>query len=387
MTPVLGAALIVLAALSLYAVFGGADFGGGVWDLLASGPRRDAQRDAISDAIGPVWESNHVWLIFAWVALFTCFPPAYADIGTYLNAPLTLALAGIVLRGAAFVFRNYASDSPPLARTWTAVFGASSLIAPFFLGDAVGALATGRYDWTSPFALSIGVFAVTLCAQIAAVFLLRETDDPELREDFRRRAIRATLAVWIAGVIPVLLAHQAEPTFYAALTGPAARIAIAAAMLLGVAVMLLVARRRDVLARAAAGARGARRARGLVRRAVPRARSGPLDARVRRVVARDARSVPDRSRLRRGRADPVAAAALRGVQEPAGAGERTMTTFPAHVLRYSETKRRYAMRSSVMTPSATICSSCGNSSPIFASVSTTSMRIGSFVPNANSLPR
>ena len=254
MTPVLGAALIVLAALSLYAVFGGADFGGGVWDLLASGPRRDAQRDAISDAIGPVWESNHVWLIFAWVALFTCFPPAYADIGTYLNAPLTLALAGIVLRGAAFVFRNYASDSPPLARTWTAVFGASSLIAPFFLGDAVGALATGRYDWTSPFALSIGVFAVTLCAQVAAVFLLRETDDPELREDFRRRAIRATLAVWIAGVIPVLLAHQAEPTFYAALTGPAARIAIAAAMLLGVAVMLLVARRRDVLARAAAGA-------------------------------------------------------------------------------------------------------------------------------------
>jgi cytochrome bd ubiquinol oxidase subunit II len=253
-TPALGAALVALAAIALYAVFGGADFGGGVWDLLASGPRRDAQRDAISNAIGPVWESNHVWLIFAIVTLFTCFPPAFADVTTYLNAPLTLALIGIVLRGAAFVFRNYASDSPALARSWTLVFGASSVVAPFFLGDAAGALATGRYEWTSPFALATGLFAVTLCAQVAAVFLLRETEDPALREDFRRRAIRATFAVWIAGLIPMLLAHQAEPEFYAALTGPVARVAIAVAMLLGIAVVLLVARRRDLTARAAVGA-------------------------------------------------------------------------------------------------------------------------------------
>lgn len=254
MTLVLGAALVALVAIALYTVFGGADFGGGVWDLLASGPRRDAQRDAISDAIGPVWESNHVWLIFAVVTLFTCFPPAFADVATYLNAPLTLALAGIVLRGAAFVFRNYASDAVALARSWTVVFGASSIVAPFFLGDAAGALATGRYAWTSPFALSVGLFAVALCAQIAAVFLLHETDDPALREDFRRRAIRATLAVWVAGLLPALLARQAEPAFFAALTGPAARTAIGAALLLGVAVMLLVARRRDVAARAAVGA-------------------------------------------------------------------------------------------------------------------------------------
>ncbi|MBV8371089.1 MAG: cytochrome d ubiquinol oxidase subunit II, partial [Candidatus Eremiobacteraeota bacterium] len=125
MTAAYAAAAVVVAALTLYAIFGGADFGGGVWDLFASGPRRQAQRDTISDAIGPVWESNHVWLIFAWVALFTCFPPAYADVGTYLNAPLTLALLGIVLRGAAFVFRNYASDDPTMARTWSFVFGAS----------------------------------------------------------------------------------------------------------------------------------------------------------------------------------------------------------------------------------------------------------------------
>lgn len=248
------AALVALAAIVLYAVFGGADFGGGVWDLLATGPRREAQRDAISQAIGPVWESNHVWLIFALVVLFTCFPPAFADIATGVNAPLTFALLGIVLRGSAFVFRNYAADAPRLARTWTVVFGAASIIAPFFFGDAVGALATGRYAWTSPFALAVGFFAVALCAQVAAVFLLRETDDPALRADFRRRAIRATLAVWVLGLVPALFARSIEPAFFAALGAPAARIGIGAAVILGVAVMLLVARGRDTAARVAAGA-------------------------------------------------------------------------------------------------------------------------------------
>ena len=254
MSSLLAAACVTLVALTLYVVFGGADFGGGVWDLLASGPRRQEQRDTISHAIGPVWESNHVWLIFAWVALFTCFPLAYADLATYLNAPLTLALLGIVLRGAAFVFRNYTSDNPALSRTWTVTFGASSLLAPFFLGDAVGALATGRYAWTSPFALSVGLFDVTLCAQIAAVFLVRESADRALRDDFRRRAVRATVGVWIVGLIPVLLAHNAEPQFFAALTSSTARIAIALAMLLGIAVMVLIARHRDTLARIAVGA-------------------------------------------------------------------------------------------------------------------------------------
>ncbi|HEX3550281.1 MAG TPA: cytochrome d ubiquinol oxidase subunit II [Candidatus Elarobacter sp.] len=251
MTVVAGAAFVALAAIVLYAVFGGADFGGGVWDLLATGPRAKAQRDTISDAIGPVWESNHVWLIFALVTLFTCFPPAFAAIGTYLNAPLTVALLGIVLRGAAFVFRNYASDAPMLARTWTAIFGASSLLAPFFLGDAAGALATGRFAWTSPFALSSGLFAVTLCAQLAAVFLIRETTNEDLRNDFRRRAVRSTLAVYAAGLIPITLAHATEPQLFAALNAPAACIAIIAAMLLGIAVMLLTTTHRDTLARAA----------------------------------------------------------------------------------------------------------------------------------------
>ena len=185
MTPVLLAVGVAGIAMSLYAVLGGADFGGGVWDLLATGPRRAEQRSAITTAIGPVWEANHVWLIFVIVTSFTCFPAAYADVEIGLYAPLSFALVGIVLRGAAFVFRNYAQDSPSLARTLTVVFGVASLLAPFFLGDALGGLATGRYAWTSPFALAVGVFAVTMCAQVAAVFIIKEIGAGDLRNDFR----------------------------------------------------------------------------------------------------------------------------------------------------------------------------------------------------------
>ncbi|GAC1406870.1 MAG: cytochrome d ubiquinol oxidase subunit II [Candidatus Velthaea sp.] len=254
MTPVLMAAAVGLLAIALYAVFGGADFGGGVWDLLASGPRRDAQRAAITHAIGPVWEANHVWLIYAIVILFSCFPAAFADIATGVNAPLSFALVGIVLRGAAFVFRNYADDHRPVSHALTAVFGGASLLTPFWLGDAVGALATGKYDWLSPFALAVGLFAVAVCAQMAAVFLLHEVSEPELRADFRRRAIGATFAVWVVGALPAGLARSAEPGVFAALFTPAARISIVVALILGVVVALAVSRGADVLARVAVGA-------------------------------------------------------------------------------------------------------------------------------------
>jgi cytochrome d ubiquinol oxidase subunit II len=238
-------------AMSLYAVLGGADFGGGVWDLLASGPRRTAQRAAITAAIGPVWEANHVWLIFAIVASFTCFPAAFADAMTGLYAPLSFALVGIVLRGAAFVFRNYARDSPALAQTWTVIFGIASLLAPFFLGDALGALATGTYAWTSAFALAVGAFAVTMCAQIAAVFIVREIDDLAVRADFRTRAIRSTVAVWVAGALPVAIARATLPSLVSALLHPVAFAAVAVALAAGLAVIACVIARRDLTGRAA----------------------------------------------------------------------------------------------------------------------------------------
>ncbi len=251
MTPVEAAVGVAGIAMALYAVLGGADFGGGVWDLLASGPRASAQRTAITTAIGPVWEANHVWLIFAIVASFTCFPPAFADVTIGLYAPLSFALVGIVLRGAAFVFRNYAGDAAGIARTWTIVFGAASLLAPFFLGDGLGALATGRYAWTSPFALAVGAFAVTMCAQIAATFILHEIDDPALLHDFRVRAVRSTVAVWIVGGLPVALAALQEPELIASLRHPVALIAIGVALLAGLATIACVAAHRDFAARAA----------------------------------------------------------------------------------------------------------------------------------------
>ncbi len=238
-------------AMVLYAVFGGADFGGGVWDLFASGPRAQAQRDAITHAIGPVWEANHVWLIYIIVLSFTCFPAAYAEIAVGLYAPLSFALIGIVLRGAAFVFRNYATDSRTLTRSWEVVFGIASLSAPFFLGDAIGSLATGSYAWLSPFALSVGLFAVTVCAQTAAVFILHEIDDDALRGDFRRRAVRATIAVWIVGLIPAVLTIATMPQVLATLVVPAAGSAVAVALLAGIAVIACVVMHRDAPARGA----------------------------------------------------------------------------------------------------------------------------------------
>ena len=253
MSPLIAVAVVGYIAVVLYAVLGGADFGGGVWDLLASGPRRGEQRQAISNAIGPVWEANHVWLIFAIVLLFTCFPPAFADLATGLFAPLSFALVGIVLRGAAFVFRNYGATIPGIEAGGTVVFGIASLLTPFFLGDAIGAVATGHYAWTEPFAISVGFFAVGVCAQIAAVFLVREIPPSPLQDDFRRRAVRATLAVWFLGAIPVAFAAAGEPALFRALLQPWAVGSIGIALVSGLLVIACIYRRADGTARVVVG--------------------------------------------------------------------------------------------------------------------------------------
>ena len=162
-------------------LFGGADFGGGVWDLLASGPRARAQRALIEHAIGPVWEANHVWLILVVVCSSSAFPPAFAAISVALHVPLTLFLLGVVLRGSAFTFRSY--DARGDRRS--AAGGSSSRwrasIAPCCSGMIVGAIASGRIrvaggivesgffaPWLAPFPLAVGLFALALCAFLAA---------------------------------------------------------------------------------------------------------------------------------------------------------------------------------------------------------------------------
>ena len=161
-------------SLTTYALLGGADYGGGVWDLLASGPSAERQRATIARAIGPVWEANHVWLIAAIVILFTGFPRAFAAVSIYLHVPLLVVLVGIVLRGSAFVFRAYGPQDPRHERLWGRVFAVASTVTPLFLGVVVGAITEGRLPethtgsfadvfvmpWLTPFAVSVGVFAL-----------------------------------------------------------------------------------------------------------------------------------------------------------------------------------------------------------------------------------
>ncbi len=237
---------IMVVALNAYVLLGGADFGGGVWDLFASGPRRDAQRALIADAIGPIWEANHVWLILIVVLLFTCFPPAFAQLATVLHIPLTVMLIGIVLRGSAFTFRTYDSQRSSVQQRWGAIFAMASVVTPVLLGVCVGALVSGRMGaagrgsfvemfvrpWLTPFACSVGVFALVLFAFLAAVYLTVEARDDALREDFRRRALLAAVAVFGAALLVLLLSQGAAPLVRRALT--TARWAIPLHLITGV---------------------------------------------------------------------------------------------------------------------------------------------------------
>ena len=213
------AAALVLS-LTFYALLGGADYGGGVWDLAATGRTADRQRATIARAIGPVWEANHVWLIVAIVILFTAFPSAFAQITTFLHVPLLLVLIGIVLRGAAFVFRAYGSNDPRQERLWGRVFAVASTTTPVFLGVTLGAISDGRLPttadgsfyavfmrpWLAPFPLAVGVFALALFSQLAAVYLTLETAHPQERAAFRARALGMGVAAAALACAVLLLA-------------------------------------------------------------------------------------------------------------------------------------------------------------------------------------
>ena len=228
----IGAAGLTLLAVVAYGVLGGADFGGGIWDAFAGGPRKQEQRDAISQAMGPVWEANHVWLIFVIVLLFSAFPPAYAALSVGLFFLFHLVLLGIILRGASFVFRAYSpegsrnvdGDERTLGRSggrWGVVFGVASVITPVLLGMSLGAVSAGGFHvadavvtlegipWLAPVSLAMGAFALALCAYLAATFLAYETRG-ELQEDFRQRALWAgTVVVALSVLLLPLLAINA----------------------------------------------------------------------------------------------------------------------------------------------------------------------------------
>jgi len=264
MSPELLLAGVILAALVIYSLSGGADFGGGVWDLFATGPRAREQRETIAKAIGPIWEANHVWLIFVIVMLFSCFPKAYSTIGTALHIPLTIMLFGIILRGTAFVFRTYDSQRDAVHRRWSLVFSVSSVVTPLMLGICLGAAASGQIrhgadgrvetdfvsSWLAPFPIAVGCFSVAVFAFLAAVYLTNETDDPALQDDFRLRAFGATAAVTVLAWVCFFLAGEGAPRIQEGLSsGGQALVFQGVTGLIGIAIVWALYRRRFPAAR------------------------------------------------------------------------------------------------------------------------------------------
>jgi cytochrome bd ubiquinol oxidase subunit II len=254
----MGDALAILAvmwaAVTAYALLGGADFGAGIWDLLAGGRAAGAPRRAlISHSIGPVWEANHVWLIFVLVLMWTAFPAAFAAVSSTLYVPLTAIALGVIARGAAFAFRK-AIDEPWAQRAFGAAFAFSSVVTPWFLGAAAGAVAAGRVppglargpavgSWLNPVSAVTGTFAVAACAFLAASYLAadaRRAGDPALTAWFRRRAVASGLAVGACSVAGLLVLHAGAPAAYGRLTGHALPL-VAAAAAAGIAAVALAA--------------------------------------------------------------------------------------------------------------------------------------------------
>lgn len=243
-------AAAVLGSLAIYALTAGADFGGGFWDLFASGPRKREQRRAIAEAIGPIWEANHVWLILVVVIMFTAFPRAFGLIVVSLHIPLSIALLGIVFRGAAFVFRAY-GEGGAAAERWGRLFGLASTVTPVALGVCLAAVSSGAaWEVDNEIRLGIretrhkneflveapsvssflpplegwlpitaGLLVLALFAFLAAVYLTNEAKDSALREDFRRRALGAGVVAGILANVARALASNDADLLSRGLTG------------------------------------------------------------------------------------------------------------------------------------------------------------------------
>jgi cytochrome bd ubiquinol oxidase subunit II len=250
--------LFVLGGLALYVVLGGADFGAGFWQLTAGrGPDADELRDEAHRAIGPVWEANHVWLIFVLTVSWTAYPRAFGAIASTLAVPLFIAAIGIIFRGLAYALRSGTSSARE-RRLVDAVFSVSSLLTPFALGTAAGGIASLRIpvgnaagseltSWLNPTSVTIGVLAVAASAYLAAVFLCADSvrhGRARLEERFRRRALAAGL---VAGALAVaalaVLADDAHPLFHHLVDG-AGLAGVAVSLAAGCTTLALVWRRR-----------------------------------------------------------------------------------------------------------------------------------------------
>lgn len=206
----------------LYFLLGGADFGAGIIELFTSRANRNKTRTISYQAIGPIWEANHMWLIIAIVILFVGFPVIYTTMSTYLHIPLLLMLVGIIARGTAFVFRSYDAVRDNMQRVYNRIFLLSSFITPFFLGIIAASTIAGKIDdkaqtfadayifsWLHWFSVTVGMFTVSLSGFLAAIYLIGEATDDDGRKRFKKKARGANIAAVVCGAL-VFLAARAE---------------------------------------------------------------------------------------------------------------------------------------------------------------------------------
>jgi cytochrome d ubiquinol oxidase subunit II len=242
--------------ITAYVLLAGADFGAGFWDLLAGSATAGAdKRRRIAASIGPVWEANHVWLIFALVVTWTGFPSVFAAIASTLYIPLTAVAFGVILRGSAFAFRGAVSELS-LQRAFGAAFAASSVLTPFFLGTVAGAIASGRVplgiargnvvtSWLNPTSILGGILAVEVSAYLAAVYLTRDAEragEGELAMYFRRRALVMGVITGITAGLGILVLHSDAPLLFSGLTHDGLPLVLASALFGGLSLVLLLLR-------------------------------------------------------------------------------------------------------------------------------------------------
>jgi cytochrome d ubiquinol oxidase subunit II len=257
--------VLILAGLAAYAVLGGADFGAGLWELGARGPRGAAVREHTHRAMAPVWEANHVWLIFVFVVCWTAYPTAFASIASTLTVPLFIAAIGVILRGASYAFRT-GDPGGREASALSLMLSLSSVLTPFALGAAAGGIASGRVpvgnaagdafsSWVNPTSLLVGTLAVASAAYTAAIYLAadaRREGLDDLAETFRKRALISGALVGTIAICGPLVLHEDARPLYDGLSSGAGLVAGLVSGIAGVATLALVYRGRFEPARASA---------------------------------------------------------------------------------------------------------------------------------------
>ncbi|HEY0174745.1 MAG TPA: cytochrome d ubiquinol oxidase subunit II [Pedobacter sp.] len=254
-------------AILLYILLGGADFCAGIIELFTSKANRHRTRKNMYEAIGPVWEANHMWLIIVIVILFVGFPKIYTTVSIYLHIPLVCMLMGIIARGTAFVFRNYDAVKDDWQKVYTRIFIVSSILTPFFLGIIAASAVSSQIDlqahdflsayifsWLSWFSVTVGLFTVTICAYLAAVFIIGQAEDEADRALFTRKAKRLIFIVMAAGALVFIAAHSEHiPLLYWIFSDVPGTIAIILATISLIIMFYLINRNKPVILRILAG--------------------------------------------------------------------------------------------------------------------------------------